>query len=43
VQVLEFQGSDRARRVLERLARGSPEARVTQEAAAALARRPGRP
>jgi hypothetical protein len=38
VEVLERVGGADARRVLEALARGAPEARLTQEAKAALAR-----
>jgi hypothetical protein len=36
--VLERVGTAEARRLLEALARGAPEARLTQEAKAALAR-----
>jgi RNA polymerase sigma factor (sigma-70 family) len=42
VEVLERVGGAEARRVLEALARGAPEARLTQEAKAALARLAGR-
>jgi RNA polymerase sigma factor (sigma-70 family) len=46
VEVLELLGNDEARRLLETLARGVPEARLTREASAAagrLARRPAKP
>jgi hypothetical protein len=39
VEVLERAGGAEARKLLEALARGAPEARLTQEAKAALARR----
>jgi len=42
VEVLERVGGAEARRVLEALAGGAPEARLTQEAKAALARRAAR-
>jgi RNA polymerase sigma factor (sigma-70 family) len=42
VETLEYCGTAGARELLETLARGAVEARLTQEAKAALARRPGR-
>jgi RNA polymerase sigma factor (sigma-70 family) len=42
VEALEYCGAAGARELLETLSRGAPEARLTQEAKAALARRPAR-
>ncbi len=38
VEVLEIAGTPEARQVLEQLAKGAPEARLTQEAKASLER-----
>jgi hypothetical protein len=38
IELLECVGSPAARKVMERLAAGSPDARVTREASASLAR-----
>jgi hypothetical protein len=42
VAALEMMGDDSARALLETLAKGAPEARLTREAAAALERLTGR-